>query len=101
MPRKGAYVIARGNQSGVNTGYFGGIVAKRILLYESRKIWVWEGAAALEEIAVYGCNPEKRHLCRFTAKVTLRKINADDVCDIIYCSREGQLMIETQPEWRA
>jgi hypothetical protein len=98
---KRPFVITRGSQSGVHAGELETIGERFIVLRESRRIWYWEGAASLSEIAVYGCAEDKRKLCLFAAKVDCQEIATSDVCEIIHCQPAGEEMIRTQPEWRA
>jgi hypothetical protein len=72
-----------------------------IVLREARRIWYWEGAASLSEIAVYGCAESKRSACLFAAKVDRQEIATADVCEVIHCQPAGEAMIRNQPEWRA
>lgn len=94
------FVIVRAKDAGVHAG---GLVNRDtqgyVVLRNARRIWFWSGAASLSELAVYGAaNPKD---CRFGAKIERQEIRLTDVCEIIHCQLEGQVMIERQPEWRA
>jgi hypothetical protein len=96
--KKLPYVIARCNGAGVHAGEMVSSDGKgRVVLRNSRRIWYWDGAASLSEIAVYGAS--KPGKCRFAAKV--EKTEVLDCKEIIYCQQAGRKMIEEQPEWRA
>lgn len=96
------YVITRGKDHGVHAGYYDGEDTDGwITLLHARRIWYWDGAASLSEIAVYGCAEDRREKCRFAACEPMKKLDRKDTCEILYCQPEGQAMIEGQPEWRA
>jgi hypothetical protein len=95
------FVIARCRMAGVHAGYLGAEKGGRLTRHDSRRIWYWEGAASLSEIAVYGCNPAKSANCKFSAKIATLTVLSTDVFELIYCQPAGQRMIESQPEWRA
>jgi len=94
------YVIARCTQAGVHAGE---LVSRDeqgyVVLGNARRIWYWNGAASLSELAVYGASrPED---CRFGARVERQELRREDVCELIWCTPAGRKMIESQPEWRA
>jgi len=95
------YVILRGYRSGVNAGYLIERNDDTLVLAESRRIWYWDGAASLAEIAVYGCAEDRRKNCKFTVSLERHEIQRSDVSEIIHCQPEGQAMIQGQESWRA
>lgn len=95
------YVIVRGRNAGVHAGY---LVEHRyadgvVVLRDARRIWSWSGAASLSELAVYGAKNAAQ--CRFGARIARQEIVGNDACELIHTQPAGQLMIESQPEWRA
>lgn len=94
------YVIARCTQAGVHAGE---LVSRDeqcyVVLRNARRIWYWNGAASLSELAVYGAS--KPEDCRFGARVERQELRREDVCEIIHCQSAGREMLESQPEWRA
>lgn len=89
-------VIIRGNSSGVE---FGTLVFKNgseVTLHNARRIWYWEGAASLSQLAKDGVTcPEH---CKFT--VTVDSITVLDVVEIIPCTDKAIKIIEGVPEWK-
>lgn len=55
-----SYVIVRTFSAGVHTGLLIARDGKEVELSESRRIWSWEGAMSLSEIAVSGVGPDSR-----------------------------------------
>lgn len=92
------YVIVRCYGAGVHAGELVRHDRKGYVeLRNSRRIWHWEGAASLSELAVYGSsNPSG---CRFAAK--LERVELLDAKEIDYCQPDGEKQIREQPEWRA
>jgi hypothetical protein len=91
------YVIVRADAAGV---FFGKLVSKNgqeVELKDVRKLHYWDGAAAVEEIAMIGTkNPDK---CRFT--VTVPSMIIDGVCQTIPCNEDAINSIKSVLEWKA
>jgi hypothetical protein len=89
-------VIVRGDRSGV---FFGTIVGKdgsEVKLEKCRRLWYWDGAASISQLATSGTtNP---HGCKFT--VTVDSIVVLDAIEIILCSDEAIRSIEGVEEWK-
>lgn len=92
------YVIARCSGAGVHAGY---LVSRnengRIILRDSRRIWRFNGAQTLSEVAVYGLSEESR----IAPVVNRLELRPDDVHELIWCQPAGQEAIESAKEWRA
>lgn len=92
----GKKVIVRGDRSGV---FFGTLVAKEgreVKLEKCRRLWYWDGAASISQLAVDGTmNPNN---CKFT--VTVDDILILDVIEIIACSDKATDKIEKVREWK-
>ena len=78
--KKNPYVIIRT----VNAGVFAGTLVKRVgseevHLKNARRIWYWEGAASLSELAVTGTS--KPLMCKFP--VPIENIILTQVIEII------------------
>lgn len=89
-------VIVRGDRSGV---FFGTLVAKEgkeVKLEKCRRLWYWDGAASISQIAVDGTtNPRN---CKFT--VTVDEIIITDAIEIIPCTDKAIDKIEKVAEWK-
>lgn len=89
-------VIVRGDRSGV---FFGTITKKEgseLTLEKCRRIWYWDGAASISQLAKEGTvNPGG---CKFT--VTVDRIIILDAIEIILCTDEAIRSIEGVSEWK-
>ncbi len=89
-------VIVRGDRSGV---FFGTLKAKEgheITLENCRRLWYWEGAASISQLAVDGT--VKPGECKFT--VTVDEIVILDAIEIIPCTDKAIKSIEDVKEWK-
>jgi hypothetical protein len=89
------YVIIRTYSAGVHAGYLKEKDVKEVTLVDARRIWYWEGAASLSQMAVDGVSkPEK---CKFSVPVFKIELTA---IEIIYCTGKAQKNIEGVTEWK-
>lgn len=92
----GKKVIIRGNKSGVE---FGELVAQNgseVTLKNARRIWYWDGAASLSQLAKEGTkNPSD---CKFT--VAVDSITILDAIEIIPCTDKAIKSIEEVSVWK-
>ena len=92
----GKKVIVRGDRSG---GVFGTLAEKEgqeVRLENCRRIWYWDGANSISQLAVDGVT--KPNSCKFT--VTVSEIIITDVIEIIPCTDKAIENIEGVKEWR-
>lgn len=94
------YVICRCRDAGVHSGYLESQDDLHVNLVNSRRIWYWNGAASLSELAVYGLNPDKTG-SKIGAKLDRIQLRQTDVCEIIQCCVAGKKCLEEHAEWRA
>lgn len=88
-------VIIRADRAGV---FYGTIVRKdgdEVELKDCRRIWYWDGAASLSEIAVSGVKHETSKIT-----VTVKSIVILGVIEIIPCTEEAVKNIESAPVWK-
>lgn len=89
-------VIVRGNRSGV---FFGTLTAKEgteVKLENCRRLWYWDGAASISQLAVEGTvRPEN---CKFT--ITVGEIIIMDAIEIILCTDKAVRSIEDVSVWK-
>ena len=89
-------VIIRADRAGV---FFGTLKEKNgneATLTDCRRLWYWEGAASLSQLAVDGtCNAKE---CKFT--VTVPEITILGVIEIIPCTDKAVKSIEGVKEWK-
>ena len=89
-------VIVRGDRSGV---FFGTLEKKEgheVTLTNCRRLWYWDGAASISQLAVDGTT--KPNNCKFT--VTVPSIEIMDAIEIIPCAEKAIKSIEGVKEWR-
>lgn len=92
----GKKVIIRGDRSGV---FFGTLEAKEgheVELSNCRRLWYWDGAASISQIALEGVTRPDN--CKFT--VTLPSIVIEDAIEIIPCTDKAIKVIEGVDVWK-
>lgn len=90
------YCIVRTYSAGVFAGYISKREGKEVELVNSRRIWYWDGANSLSELAMSGtAKPEK---CKFAVKT--EKTILTEVIEIIYCTEAAKNSIEEVKEWK-
>lgn len=92
----GKKVIVRGDRSGVEYGTLVAKEGREVTLGRARRLWYWDGAASLSQIAKDGvANPEG---CKFT--VCVDSIVILDAIEIIPCTDKATKSIEGVAEWK-
>lgn len=85
----------RGDRSGVFFGTLAEKDGREVRLEKCRRIWYWDGAASISQLAVDGTsNPGG---CKFT--VTVDEIEILDAIEIIPCSEKAIKSIEGVKVW--
>lgn len=92
----GKKVIVRGNISGVEFGTLVAQEGQEVTLKNARRIWYWEGAASLSQLAMEGT--AKPQECKFTVYVD--SITILDAIEVIPCTENAIKSIEEVKEWR-
>ena len=91
----GKYCMVRSKSAGV----FAGTVEKRdggeVLLSNARRIWYWDGAASLSQLATEGTS--KPTNCKFPAPVA--EVLLLEVIEIIQITPAAAGSIASVPEW--
>lgn len=95
MDLTGRYCMVRTHSAGV----FAGTVVERdgeeITLSDARRIWYWDGAASLSELATRGTSSPKT--CKFPAPVA--EVLLRGVIEIIPITEEALASIASVPVW--
>lgn len=89
-------VIIRADRAGV---FFGTLKEKNgseVTLTDCRRIWYWDGAASISQLAVDGTQAPDN--CKFT--VSVPEITVLGVIEIIPCSEQAIKSIEGVKEWK-
>lgn len=92
----GKKVIVRGDRSGVFFGMLKAKEGKEVTLENCRRIWYWDGAASISQIAKEGVKKPKE--CKFT--VPVEEIVILDAIEIILCTETAIKCIEGVKEWK-
>ena len=89
-------VIIRAEKAGVFFGVVKERTGSEVVMTNVRRIWRWDGAASLSQLAVDGTS--KQSGCQFTIYVPEMTILG--VIEIIPCSDKAIASIEGVPEWK-
>lgn len=89
------YVIARTYSAGVFAGYLYMENGKECVLKNARRIWYWEGAASLSQLAVDGTS--KPNECKFPVEVPELKLK--EVIEILKVTPKAKKSINDVPVW--
>src|SRR3989344_4378896 len=89
------YVIVRTYSAGVFAGYIKNRKGQEVELLKARRIWYWDGAASLSQLAVDGVSRPKN--CKFPCEVNEALLL--QVIEILPCAQKGQDWIASVPVW--
>jgi len=93
----GQYCIVRTYSAGVFAGILESIEGKVAVVLNARRIWYWEGAASLSQLAMQGTSkPEE---CRFPCEV--ERVLLTEVIEVIPCTEQARQSIAEVPVWAA
>jgi len=93
------YVLVRTKAAGVFAGYLVSkeetLAGTKATLRKVRRIWYWDGAASLSQLAVDGVS--KPENCKFPVEVP--RIDLPEVIEVIAVSKKAQESIANVPIW--
>ena len=90
------YCIVRTYSAGVFAGYVKNRKGKEATLLNARRLWYWDGAASLSELAMHGVAlPEN---CKFPCAV--EEVQLTEVIEVIPATVKAQKSIEGVKEWK-
>ena len=90
------YYIVRGQSSGVFFGQVRERNGQEVTLGNVRKLWYWDGACAVEQLARDGVSLPRN--CNFT--VTVEEMTITDAIQLIPCTDAAQKSISGVAEWK-
>lgn len=93
---KSNYVIVRTYSAGVFAGELVSREGKEVVLKDARRLWYWDGAASLSQLAMEGTTAPKN--CKFPVPVA--KITLTEAIEIIETTPEAQKSIKEVPVWK-
>lgn len=91
------YCIVRTYSAGVFAGYIAEEDGEEVTLRQARRIWYWDGAASLSELANEGTSKPKS--CKFPAPVS--EVRLKNAIEVIPASEKARMSIESVPTWSA
>lgn len=82
-------VIVRTYSAGVHFGYLMSREGKEVTLAQSRRIWQWQGAWTLSEIAIEGLDSKRSKISAAVSNIVLT-----EAIEVIDCEAAGVKAIE-------
>ena len=91
------YVIVRTYSAGVFAGYLESRSGKEVVMRDARRLWFWDGAASLSQLAVDGVSRPQN--CKFPEAVSrVELLEAIEILDVTLKAQESIAMV---PIWKA
>lgn len=90
------YYIIRADRAGVFAGSIKERNGGEVTLINARRLWYWDGAASLSQLAIEGV--KRPNNCKFT--VTVPEITILGVIEIIPCTDVAEKCIKGVKEWK-
>ena len=95
--KKKKYVIVRTQSAGVFAGYLDSRKGQEVILKQARRLWFWQGAASLSQLAQSGTSRPLQ--CKFPEAVDqVELLQAIEILDV---TPTAKAIIEQVPIWRA
>ena len=92
---KGKYVIVRTYSAGVFAGTLKCRKGKEGVLTDARRLWFWDGAASLSQLAVEGT--KKPENCKFPVAVS--EVTLTEIIEILAVTPAARKSIAAVPVW--
>ncbi len=89
------YCIVRTYSAGVFAGYLESRNEKEVVMRDARRLWYWDGAASLSQLAVDGVKAPEN--CKFP--VAVDKITLTEAIEIIPCTNKARESIQGVRIW--
>ena len=89
------YVIVRTYSAGVFAGYLESRKGQEVVLRKARRLWYWDGAASLSQLATEGVS--KPDNCKFPREVPVLEIT--ETIERIPCTAKAKASIASVKEW--
>jgi len=93
---KNKYVIVRGDRTGVFAGYLKSHKGTEAVLNDARRIWYWDGAASLSQLAMEGT--KKPSTCKFP--IAVDEVVICDVIEVLAVTDAAKKSISEVPVWQ-
>lgn len=89
------YKIVRTYSAGVFAGYLESRNGQEVVLRKARRLWYWDGAASLSQLAEDGVS--KPQNCKFPKEVD--KVELLQAIEILSCTEKAKKSIDTVGIW--
>jgi hypothetical protein len=93
---KKPYVIIRDDRAGVFAGYLASRKGREVVLSNARRLWYWDGAASLSQLAMEGV--KKPENCKFPCEVN--SVTLFQVIELLPTTTIAQKSIAEVPVWK-
>jgi hypothetical protein len=90
------YSIVRTYSAGVFAGEVISQIGQEVVMKNARRIWYWDGAASLSQLAMEGTSKPKN--CKFPCEVL--EIKLLNTIEIIPCTKKGMDSIKEVSIWK-
>ena len=90
------YVCIRTYSAGVHCGYLKSRNGKEVTLLKSRRIWYWDGASSLSQLAMEGVS--KPQNCKFSMEV--ESIDLMEAIEVIPMTDKAMLNVQKVSIWK-
>jgi len=97
VPSDKKYVIVRTYSAGVFAGYLESRTGQEVVMTEARRLWYWNGAASLSQLANDGVSQPQD--CKFPAPVS--RVELLQAIEILDVTDKAKKIIQDVPEWKA
>ena len=94
--KKKKYVIVRTLSAGVFAGYLESRKGQEVVLKQARRLWYWQGAATLSQLAQSGTS--KPEQCKFPEAVD--RVELLQAIEILDVTPTAKRIIEQVPIWK-
>ena len=91
------YCIVRTFSAGVFAGYIESINGQEVVIRQARRIWHWEGATSLSQLAMSGTS--KPNACKFPEEVN--RLIVTQAIEILECTETARKSIQEVNVWKA
>ena len=96
MATRSKYVIVRTHSAGVFAGYLKNRKGKEGTVLKARRLWYWDGAASLSQLATDGTS--KPENCKFPCEVS--EIELTEIIEVIAVTNKAKTSIASVPVWQ-
>lgn len=91
------YCIVRTYSAGVFAGYYDRTTkGEEGIVYEARRLWYWDGAASLSQLATDGVS--KPENCKFPCEI--EEVTLKNIVEATPCTKKSQKSINSVSIWK-